>query len=243
MVTCVVVIPARMASTRFPGKPLIALSGKPMVQWVVEAARASGVSDRVLVATPDSEIVAACRQFGAESVLTSERHPSGTDRIAEVAESVNADVFVNVQGDEPLVPPEDIAACAAPLMSESSVLAASLYGTCAEHEWDDPSVVKVVCDHNDDALYFSRCPVPYARNPRPQPVRKHIGLYAYRREVLARFVTWTPGPLESSESLEQLRLLENGVKIRMSRGKGSAVAVDTPEQARQVQEILSQTGA
>ncbi len=234
---CAIVIPARMASTRFPGKPLVDLGGKPMVQWVVEAARASGVAERVLVATPDDEILAACESFGADAVRTRLDHPSGTDRLAEVAESIKAEVYVNVQGDEPLVPPETIRACAAPLLEDPTVEMGSVCASCPEEEWDNPAVVKVVTALNGDALYFSRHAIPVPRNPRS--VKKHLGLYAFRRDGLQRFATWPMSPLETAESLEQLRFLENGVRIRMSEGQGSAVAVDTPEQAAQVRAILA----
>ena len=236
---CVIVVPARMGSTRFPGKPLVDLLGKPMVQWVVERARASNVADRVIVATPDQEIVDACKRFGAEAVLTSPNHPTGTDRIAEVALTVRADVYVNVQGDEPLVHPDDVRACAAPLLKDPAVQMGSVFCDCPEEEVENPAVVKVVTDLNGYALYFSRHPLPFLRNPRVAPVKKHIGLYAYTASVLAGFSTWRQTPLEAAESLEQLRFLEHGVKIRMSRGTGSALAVDTPEQADEVRKILA----
>jgi 3-deoxy-manno-octulosonate cytidylyltransferase (CMP-KDO synthetase) len=231
-----------MGSTRFPGKPLVDLLGKPMVQWVVERARASNVADRVIVATPDQEIVDACQRFGAEAVLTSPNHPTGTDRIAEVALTVRADVYVNVQGDEPLVHPDDVRACAAPLLKDATVQMGSVFCDCPEEEVENPAVVKVVTDLNGYALYFSRHPLPFPRNPRVGPVKKHIGLYAYTASVLAGFSTWRQTPLEAAESLEQLRFLEHGVKIRMSRGTGSALAVDTPEQADEVRKILANAG-
>ena len=226
-----------MASTRFPGKPLVDLMGKPMLQWVVERAQGADITDRVIVATPDKEIVDACKRFGVEAIETSLDHPTGTDRIAEVATKLKADFYVNVQGDEPLVQPDDIRACANPIGGE--VQMASVYADCPDDEVDNPAVVKVVTALNGDALYFSRHAVPYPRSPRQQPVKKHIGLYAYTAEVLAQYTTWPQSPLEKSESLEQLRFLENGVRIRMSRGTGSALAVDTPEQADQVRAILA----
>jgi len=227
-----------MGSTRFPGKPLCDLLGKPMVQWVYEAAVASGAGDRVLVATPDQEIADACKSFGGEAVLTSKDHPTGTDRLAEVAVQHVADVYVNVQGDEPLVRAESIHACAAPLKADASIQMGSVYSECGEEELYDPSVVKVVTDKAGFALYFSRHPIPYPQKPRVAPVKKHVGLYAYRRDALMSFSKWPTGDLEAAESLEQLRFMENGVRIFMSQGAGSELAVDTPEQAEIVREIL-----
>lgn len=235
---CVVVIPARMGSTRFPGKPLCDLLGKPMVRWVWERAQEAAVADRVVVATPDQEIVDACASFGAEALLTSHDHVTGTDRIAEVASRLEAEVYVNVQGDEPLMRPTDIAACARPLLADPSVQLGSVYCICAESEYPDPAVVKVVTDDSGDALYFSRHPIPFERNPRVIPVKKHLGLYAYRREPLLRFSGWPMGKLEAAESLEQLRFMEHGYRFRMSEGLGSELAVDTPEQAERVREVL-----
>lgn len=227
-----------MGSTRFPGKPLADLVGKPMIQWVWEASVASGVGDRVIVATPDEEIIEVARGFGAEAMLTSADHETGTDRIAEVARSVNADVYVNVQGDEPLMPPSSIAACAQPLLADPSIAMGSVYCECGEDEYDNPAVVKVVTDGSGFALYFSRYPIPFPRNPRAVPVKKHIGLYAYRRDALLDFSSWPMGVLERAESLEQLRFMEHNVRIFMAYGQGTELAVDTPEQADQVRAIL-----
>lgn len=227
-----------MASTRFPGKPLCDLLGKPMIQWVVEACRRSGAADRVVVATPDREIIEACEGFGAEAVLTRNDHPSGTDRIAEFAEKETADFYINVQGDEPLIDPATISACARPLMQHPGVQMASVCAPCPDEELDNPAVVKVVTDLHGDALYFSRFPIPYPRNPRPTSAKKHVGIYAYRRETVLNFAKWPMSPLETAEGLEQLRFLENGVRIRMAEGRGSAIAVDTPEQAELARELL-----
>lgn len=236
---CVIVIPARMGATRFPGKPLVDLLGKPMVRWVVEAAQASGVGERVIVATPDREIVEACAAFGAEAMLTSHDHPTGTDRIAEVARAVEADFYVNVQGDEPLIRAESIQACATPMAAGPGVQMASIYSECPESEYDEPAVVKVVLDLEGYALFFSRHAIPFARNPRVAPVWKHVGLYAYRRDALLAFSGWAPTPLERAESLEQLRFMEHGVRIRMAPGAGTELAVDTPEQADVVRTLLA----
>jgi 3-deoxy-manno-octulosonate cytidylyltransferase (CMP-KDO synthetase) len=190
------------------------------------------------VATPDLEILDAVRDFGGQGVLTANYHVSGTDRIAEVAAACEAHVFVNVQGDEPLIAPETIRACAQPLLDNPSVDMASIWTECSDEEEELPSVVKVVTDHNDFALYFSRYAVPFPRNVRVDPLKKHVGIYAFRREVLLRFAEWAPTPLETTESLEQLRFLENGVRIKMSRAEASVVAVDTPEQAAQAHALL-----
>jgi 3-deoxy-manno-octulosonate cytidylyltransferase (CMP-KDO synthetase) len=233
---CAIVIPARMGSSRFPGKPLVDLMGKPMVQWVVEAAQAAEVADRVIVATPDAEIYDACRAFGAEAAITRADHPSGTDRIAEVAERLDADVYVNVQGDEPLLPAATIRALAAPMI-EGTYPVGSVFAPCPKEETDNPAVVKVVMRLDGSALYFSRHAIPYPRGDRR--LFKHIGLYAYRRAALEAFVKVEPTPLERAESLEQLRFLEMGYAIQMFEGSGSALAVDTPEQAEEVRRILA----
>lgn len=235
--TCAVVIPARMASTRFPGKPLADLCGKPMVQWVYEACLQADLGE-VVVAAPDQEIIDACRRFGARAILTRPDHPSGTDRLAEAAEILPADVYVNVQGDEPLIAPATIRACAAPLLADPSVQMGSVYAPCRPDDEENPNVVKVVLDGQGDALYFSRCPIPYARGARLAPLLRHYGLYAFRREVLMAFSQWQPGALEQTEALEQLRFLEHGVKIRMSLGEESPIGVDTPDQAEQARALL-----
>lgn len=242
MPTCAIVIPARMASTRFPGKPLVDLCGKPMVQWVVEAARSAGITDQIVVATPDAEILEACHRFGGKAVLTRDDHPSGTDRLAEVAEGLAADVFVNLQGDEPLIDPKTIAACAKPLLDDPTIQMGSVYSPCSEEELASSSVVKVVLDRKGFALYFSRHPIPYVVKERHSPALRHIGLYAFRQETLKSFAAWPPGALEKTESLEQLRFLENGVRIKMSLGTGSPVSVDLPEHADQARRFLQQFG-
>lgn len=228
-----------MDSTRFPGKPLVDLQGKPMVQWVWEAAMSSGVAERVVVATPDDAILKACANFGAEAIRTRADHPSGTDRLAEVSHAVHAEVYVNVQGDEPLISPETIKTCAQPLLRDATIAMGSIYTRCAHQDVDNPAVVKVVTDQNGFALYFSRHAIPFARNPRPLEVKKHVGIYAYRKLALQSFAAWPVSPLEFAEGLEQLRFLENGVRIMMSEGAASELAIDTPEQAAEVRKILA----
>lgn len=239
---CLIVIPARMGSTRFPGKPLVDLLGKSMVQRVYEASVQSGVAEKVVIATPDPEIVEAASKFGAEAVLTSHDHVTGTDRIAEVAQKIEAEVYVNVQGDEPLIPPSSIQICGSALLENKDAGMASVYSTCDESEYDQPAVVKVVTDAEGYALYFSRYPIPFQRNPRVLPVKKHIGLYAYRRDPLIAFSKWDMSPLESAESLEQLRFMHNGVRILMREAPGAELAIDTPEQAEEVRRILASRG-
>lgn len=232
-----------MGSTRFPGKPLVHLAGKPMVEWVYRAALAAECADEVVIATPDQEILDAAKAFGAPAVLTRQDHPSGTDRLAEVAESISADVYVNLQGDEPLIDSATIRACAKALQASASADSSSVYAECSESELDEPSAVKVVLRSDETALYFSRFSLPFPRNPRELPVWKHIGIYAYRPETLRKFVALGPSPLELTEGLEQLRLLENGLQIQMVKGVASPISVDTPEQAVTANELLLLRGA
>ncbi len=233
--TGIVVIPARMGSTRYPGKPLVELAGKPMIQWVYEASVRASVGE-VLIATPDSEIAAAAQRFGATAILTRADHPSGTDRIAEVAESVSADYYVNVQGDEPMVEPADIQALSQAMLSGEADMA-SLYVKCPSEDYANPAVVKVVTDLAGNALYFSRSAIPFHRADK-QPLKRHLGLYAYSRSLLLRYPSMPQSPLEITESLEQLRILENGFKIAMREGRGSGISVDTPDQAIEADRLL-----
>lgn len=236
---CAIVIPARMGATRFPGKPLVDLLGKPMVQWVYDASVASGAAEKVVVATPDQEIIDVVVGFGGEAILTRHDHMTGTDRIAEVAELLPADVYVNVQGDEPLISSQSILTCAKPLIENSSIQMGSVYSWCDEADLDDPACVKVVTDLAGFAMYFSRYAIPFPRNPRVERVKKHVGLYAYSREALLAFSKWPMCATEKAESLEQLRFMENGVKIFMAEAVGTELAIDTPEQADRVREILA----
>lgn len=225
-----------MGASRFPGKPLADLHGKPMIQWVYERALASAVTERVVVATPDEAIAEATRGFGGEAVLTSADHPTGTDRIAEAAERLDAELYVNVQGDEPLIEPETIRACAEALRSGGAQVA-SVYDDLDEADADDPNVVKVVLGRQGNALYFSRSPIPYPRSGSRQ-LCKHIGIYGYTLGALRAFASLPPGELELTESLEQLRFLENGWTIYMAKGRGTPLAVDTPEQLERVRRIM-----
>lgn len=245
------VIPARYASTRFPGKPLVDLCGKPMIQWVYErTARCHGV-DRVVVATDDERIVNAVRAFGGEVIMTREDHPTGTDRLAEVAEKIESPLIVNVQGDEPLIDPQMIEQAIEPLLRNPGVPMGTLKSRIlTAEEYLNPNVVKVVSDRDDYALYFSRAPIPYARDLAAQldtkfdemVAYKHIGLYVYRRDFLLSYPRLAPTPLEQFEKLEQLRVLENGFRIKVAETMLTSVGVDTPEDLGRVREILTCSG-
>jgi 3-deoxy-manno-octulosonate cytidylyltransferase (CMP-KDO synthetase) len=229
-----VVIPARYASTRLPGKPLREIAGRPMIEHVWRRAAASGATD-VIVATDDPRIAAACEAFDAQVAITRPDHPSGTDRLAEVARVrgwAADDVIVNVQGDEPLLPSANVAQVARLLVEDPGAALSTLATPIGSlHEFLDPNVVKVVADARGRALYFSRAPIPWQRDAAPAGLRsqssyagalRHVGLYAYRCAALLRMASLPPSPLEQAERLEQLRALENGMNIRV------AVAVEVP---------------
>jgi len=225
-----VIIPARMAATRFPGKPLADLCGRPMIQWVHErAAKAGGVS-RVIVATCDREIIDAVRAFGGEAVMTSDKHRSGTDRLAEAAVDLDVDVVVNVQGDEPLIDPKAIEKVLRPFAENPDEKMVSLMVPIDRESATDPNLVKVVVSRDGYALYFSRSPIPYEHKPlEGMSIYGHVGLYAYTKEFLLTFAALEPTPLEMAESLEQLRALEHGYQIRMVEIADMPFGVDTPE--------------
>lgn len=239
------VIPARFASTRLEGKPLADICGKTMVQRVYERAMRAGLSE-VVVATDDERIMDAVGAFGGRAVMTSPDHASGTDRVAEAAESIRADIIVNLQGDEPLVEPGLIGAAVKPLTDDPGLPMSTLKTPITgEHEYLDPNAVKVVTDSKGFALYFSRSPLPYCRKgfaALPRPAYKHIGLYVYRRDFLFEFTKLSPTALELSESLEQLRALENGHKIKVVEVDYSPVSVDTPEDLERVRALVIERG-
>lgn len=239
-----VIIPSRLAATRLPNKPLAVIAGKPMIQHVYErAARASAVS-LVLVATPDGAIYDAVTAFGGRAVMTSPDHRSGTDRVAEAAQSLSStlgdfEIIVNVQGDEPLIDPRTISAVADALR-ESDAMMASVMCPLPAGRAADPNCVKVVTDAEGYALYFSRAPIPYRRDPSaPVIARQHVGLYAYHGSFLALFPTLAPTPLERAESLEQLRALENGYRIRMVEIAHAPESVDTLEDLERVRALFA----
>jgi 3-deoxy-manno-octulosonate cytidylyltransferase (CMP-KDO synthetase) len=235
-----VLIPARWASTRFPGKPLHLIAGKPLVRHVWErASRAKGI-DRVIVATDDMRIAEAAFAFGAEVALTSPRCVSGTDRCAEVAKRLRGyRQVVNVQGDEPLVDPALIARLAATLDAERSLdMATAATPFTQGEDPSNPNAVKVVLGRSGNALYFSRSLLPFPRDGGSCVWLRHLGIYAYTTRFLLRFVQWPPGQLERIESLEQLRALENGATIRVLKTKSASVGVDTPEDVAVAERLL-----
>ncbi|RUL88620.1 3-deoxy-manno-octulosonate cytidylyltransferase [Tautonia sociabilis] len=235
----VAVIPARFASSRLPGKPLLAETGRPLIQHVVEAARRSSRIDRVIVATDDVRILDTVQRFGGEAVLTRDDHPSGTDRVAEVAAMLpSARIVVNLQGDEPEIEPEALDRVVELLDDDPGAPMATLCTPIRDRvTYLDPSCVKVVLASGGRALYFSRRPIPCHRDGEPDPAVAplallHLGLYAYRREFLMRLATLPPSPLERAERLEQLRVLELGEPIAVGVVPTAAAGIDTPEDYR-----------
>lgn len=237
------VIPARYASTRFPGKSLSLIAGKPMIQHVWERATLSRYLTQVVVATDDERIATASRAFGAPVRMTRSDHASGTDRVAEVAASSEAGVVVNIQGDEPLIDPGAIDTAILALLDEPGCEMATLKRRISNPaELASPNVVKVVTARNGDALYFSRHPIPFDRGTDGE-WWKHIGLYVYRRSLLLGYSALPVGPLESAERLEQLRALENGIPIRVAETEYDTIGVDTPEDLAAVAELFSLTSS
>lgn len=251
--TAIAIIPSRFASTRLPGKPLLDIAGKPMIVRVCECAVSARSVDRVLVATDDERIADAVRSAGFEAVMTSDRHESGTDRLAEVAATLQADFVVNVQGDEPLLPPSTIDAAVEALVADSSAVCST---TCEKvDDLDDflnPNIVKVVLREDGRALYFSRAAIPYPRDAVSADgvpdaahidlsrVRRHTGLYVYRREFLLEFARMGPSHLERAEKLEQLRILERGHDIRVVEVDEPSFGVDTQADLDRVRAVWEQ---
>lgn len=234
-----VIIPARMGATRFPNKPLADICGKPMIQWVYErASQARGV-DRVMVATCDQVVIDAVQAFGGEAVMTSDQHRSGTDRLAEAAANLDSDIIVNVQGDEPLIDPASISRAVEPFKSEPGLNMSSLMVPIDSQSAQDPNLVKVVVTLDNYALYFSRSPIPYERKQlEGRSIYGHVGLYAYTRDFLMKFAAMEPTPLEQAESLEQLRVLEHGYRIKMVEIADRPLGVDTQEDLERVQRVI-----
>jgi len=249
----IAVIPARYGSTRFPGKALADIKGKPMIQRVYEGTRRSRLINRVIVATDDRRIADAVQSFGGESFMTSMHHDTGTDRIAEVAKSLDCDIVVNVQGDEPLIRPEMIDEALLPLVQDDSILMGTLCRKIEDREEAfDPNVVKVVFDKKGFALYFSRAPIPWNRDAwagksslrelsLEGPLYKHIGLYVYRRNFLLDYAAMPRTALETVEKLEQLRVLENGHRIKVVITQYESFGVDIPDDLSKILKRLEES--
>jgi 3-deoxy-manno-octulosonate cytidylyltransferase (CMP-KDO synthetase) len=240
----VAVIPARYASTRLPGKPLVPLAGKPMVQHVYERTKLASTVNRVIVATDDQRIIDAVRAFGGEARMTRADHRTGTERIAEVAAHETGDVFVNVQGDEPLIDPAAIdTAVQALLEGEPAQIATVATPIRFTADIMDPNIVKTVLDFDENALYFSRAPIPWVRDSQHKvhvKYWKHLGLYVFQRGALLEYPTLPQGELERIEQLEQLRWLENGWKIRVAEVEHDAVSVDVAEDVVRVEKLMEE---
>lgn len=237
------VLPSRWGSTRFPGKPLHLIAGKPLIQHVWERCRKCSLLDEIIVAVDDERIRDAVLAFGGKAVMTSPDHTTGTDRIAEAIVAVpQATSIINIQGDEPLIDPHLIDELAAAMAADPTLEMATAANPLdpSDPAVADPNVVKVAVALDGRALYFSRSPLPFFRNPvEGLPVLRHKGIYAYQRSFLERFVTWPPSPLERAESLEQLRALENGAQIKVLLTSDTSPGVDTPEQAREIERLLA----
>ncbi|WPJ99487.1 3-deoxy-manno-octulosonate cytidylyltransferase [Pseudomonas putida] len=234
-----IVIPARFGSTRLPGKPLADIAGKPMVQHVYERALQVSNANYVVIATDDERVAEAVRAFGGKYVMTSPDHPSGTDRLAEVMREVDADIYINLQGDEPLVRPADIESLAAGMLADAGVSIGTLCHPIDEQEAKNPNTVKVVLATNGNALYFSRSPIPYPRDKEATSYLKHVGVYAYRRDVVAQYSTLPQPMMEHAEKLEQLRLMAAGYCIRAYIVEPTGPGVDTPECLEHVRALIT----
>ena len=237
------IIPARYQATRFPGKPLYPIAGKPLVQHVYERVAASRLLAEVLVATDDARIAHTVRAFGGRAVITAPDHPTGTDRLAEVARGLDCDLVVNVQGDEPLMDPELIDGAVERFGSLADFrMGSAMTRITSEQDIENPNIVKVVVGNNGQALYFSRCPIPYPRRQTGHPCYQHIGFNVYKREFLLEYAAMPPTPLERTESLEQLRALENGIRIDMIETDYQGIGVDAPEDVARIEWELKQRG-
>lgn len=238
----VAIIPARYHATRLPGKPLALIAGRPMIEHVYRRALQARLVAAVLVATDDPRVADAVDAFGGTAVMTRADHPSGTDRLAEVAAHLECDVVANVQGDEPLLDPASVDAAIAPCLNDPQVVISTLRTPLPASDAGNPNVVKVVVDLKGDALYFSRSPVPYVRPGHPPAQAwRHLGLYVYRRETLLALAQFRPTPLEQAEGLEQLRALEHGLAIRTVETQTTAPSVDTPDDLALVRELLTKS--
>ncbi|MFP6581658.1 MAG: 3-deoxy-manno-octulosonate cytidylyltransferase [Candidatus Hydrogenedentota bacterium] len=241
------VIPARFASQRFPGKVIAELAGKPLVVHTYERAMQAECISKAVIATDDLRVLEALEPYDIHVVMTSTDHPSGTDRIAEVARNTTADIIVNVQGDEPMLDPQTIDRAVEVMLADPKLdMATAKHAITNPDDINDPNVVKVVCDKNGMALYFSRSPIPHMRDvsdqaPESHLYWQHIGLYVFRRSFLLDYATMKPTPLEQTEKLEQLRALENGHRIAVVETEFKSIGVDTPGDLERVRQLLENT--
>ena len=238
----VVVIPARIGSTRFPGKVLAKLGGKPIIQWVWERASRSK-ADAVLVATDDETVLDTVRSFGGKAVMTRKDHPTGSDRIWEAAKDLDADLIVNLQGDEPLTPPQVVNDLIDAMEKSGAEMGTVVVPVTRDEVKDNPNQPKVILSADGFAMYFSRSMIPYLREGgRETQVYRHWGIYAYRKEALGRFVSLPQGELEQCEKLEQLRALENGMRIKVIQTTFRAIGIDTPEDLVNAEKLIAERG-
>ena len=234
----IAVIPARLASTRLPRKMLREIHGRPLVVWVYQAVRSAVVLNDVIIATDSEEILEACQKHSCHAQMTSSRHRSGTERVHEISQSVLAEVYINVQGDEPMIQAAHIEALVE-LMKDENIPVGTLRTPVATEDITNPNAVKVVTDLNNRALYFSRSTIPHDRDGSQPRYFKHLGIYAYRQSALDRFVTLPESSLERAERLEQLRFLENGIPIYAAETPYDSIGVDTEEDLVRVMKLLS----
>ena len=242
-----VVIPARFGSKRFPGKPLITMAGQPLIIHVWQRAKEIPRIDQVIVATDNDRIYKVIQQAGGEAVMTPENLPSGTDRVGLVARTLDCEIIVNLQGDEPLIDSKAVAEAVEALRSDPKLNVATLgFPLEKEKVWKDPNIVKILTDEFNDTLYFSRQPIPYFRDlsfSATPGLFQHLGVYVYRKNFLLEFLKWDPSPLEKAEKLEQLRILSKGYKIKVIPTAYASFGVDTPEDVLLVEEMLKKRGS
>ncbi len=235
----VIVIPARYTSVRLPGKPLRDINGKPLIQWVYEKARESKLQDKIIIATDDERILKAARTFGAEAVMTNPECKSGTDRVYEAMKGQDGDTIINLQGDEPFIRADMVDTLFSAIERDKVNMATLCCPLKDETEHMDPNTVKVVLDKDGFALYFSRSPIPHIREKRRAPIYKHIGIYGFERSFLEQFVSLRKSRLEETESLEQLRVLENGYRIKVLTTQYEGFGIDTEADLERAESILA----
>lgn len=236
------VIPSRIASTRLARKPLLPIQGKPMIAWVYENAARTKSLSKIIVATDSEEIANVVKEYGGEAQLTDPNLPTGTDRVAHIAKSFpDMDIIINLQGDEPFVKPKMLEQLIAPFYENPNIQMTTLAAPIKnQEEFQNPGIVKVLTNIDGDAIYFSRSPIPYFRTERSAPVYHHLGYYAFRREFLLKYTTLPQTPLELTELLEQLRVLEHGYPIRVCITEDATMEINTPEEYQAAQQVIYQ---